>query len=181
VGEDIFRIHQRESSRFIVVPHTIHNSITGRLQRRDRQSGFDSAFAEIGVPLGRALGLLRGLCSALIAFLSSSSSAPTHLLEEAREIGAALSNVRFSDIVPRDLEAEEHARQHIGLAAGEDVIDDEGIKERKEMEEMEDMLGRLGVETAVIRRPATADVRALRERLEKLCAEVGLEVEPRST
>ncbi|EPQ54949.1 hypothetical protein GLOTRDRAFT_130096 [Gloeophyllum trabeum ATCC 11539] len=164
------------------------------------QEGFDAAFARVGVPLGRQLGVLRGTCAALVAFLASSSSSsssspsdPTArmevqtYLEEAREIQTQLARVRFSDVDPGDEEAERHAREHAGEDEGlgvemEMVGGDEGA-ERRRVEAVEDMLERMGVDGREGERgkgrgrPTVGDVRRLRERLEGLLESVGVEVD----
>ncbi|KAI0797255.1 hypothetical protein BC629DRAFT_1258943, partial [Irpex lacteus] len=82
------------------------------------QQGFDDGFANTGAPLGRQIGLLRGFASALFSFLKSATcgveqSEQHNLLLEARNISAELNDIRFSDIVPPDLEAEQHEREHL--------------------------------------------------------------------
>ncbi|KAF8999195.1 hypothetical protein BDZ89DRAFT_1051351 [Hymenopellis radicata] len=94
------------------------------------QEGFDAAFAQTGVPLGHQLGILRGTASVLVSVLSKQQGSSA-LLDDARSISSALANVRFSDIAPRDLEAEEHARQHLeteGVHVPEKV--DQGLEDR---------------------------------------------------
>lgn len=66
--------------------------------------------------MGRELGAIRGMASALLIFITSRSPETTEersLAIEARDIVSQLSSIRFTDIAPRDLEAEEHARQHL--------------------------------------------------------------------
>ena len=66
--------------------------------------------------MGRELGAIRGMASALLVFVTSRSPETTEersLAIEARDIVSQLSSIRFTDIAPRDLEAEEHARQHL--------------------------------------------------------------------
>ncbi|CAK5270976.1 unnamed protein product [Mycena citricolor] len=147
------------------------------------QEGFDAGFAEVGAPLGQDLGFLRGKASAFVTYLQSplSSLVPddvkTSLLAEAREIATGLAAIRFSDVVPRDLEAEEHARQHL---AYEDtgLNENEGLNERREMEGLEDMLARLTPGATIASdqsaRPTINDVRALEGRLRVLLQKLGL-------
>ncbi|KAF7297305.1 Yae1-N domain-containing protein [Mycena indigotica] len=93
------------------------------------QEGFDAGFAQVGVPLGREIGHLRGIVSAVISFLQSTfceRADKDALLAEAREISASLADVRFSDIAPRDLEAEAHAREHLALDNDDEYGVDEG-------------------------------------------------------
>ncbi|KIY66919.1 hypothetical protein CYLTODRAFT_437252 [Cylindrobasidium torrendii FP15055 ss-10] len=139
------------------------------------QEGFDAGFAQIGVPLGRELGNMRGIASVLVAFLSQSGSP---LLDEARTISTALNSVRFADIAPRDLEAEEHARQHLETE-GEEVDVPEEIDDKRKMEGLEDMLNKLSsgaLNPADHSRPTMADVTKLKTRLENLVLESGLNI-----
>jgi hypothetical protein len=147
------------------------------------QEGFDDGFAHVGAPLGRELGVLRGIASALYSFLSSTSS-PTPVQEpmiaEARDIASMLANIRFTDIAPRDLEAEEHARQH--LEADDNPLDmNEEVEEKRRMEELEDMLAKLTPgSTAGLNqsgRPTVEDVRLLKGRLETLTQGLGLSID----
>jgi hypothetical protein len=95
-------------------------------------------------------------------------------LQEAREITAQLGNVRFSDIEPRDLEAEQHAREHLDIEP-EEILGEEAGESRR-MEDMEDMLARLsaGADVQVQGRPTREDVQRLKVRLEALGAQLGL-------
>ncbi|KAJ7079574.1 hypothetical protein B0H15DRAFT_858268 [Mycena belliarum] len=146
------------------------------------QEGFDTGFASVGAPFGRDLGFLRGMSSALVAFLISGvchHAEKEPMLAEAREISAGLAVVRFTDIVPRDLEAEEHARQHI---ADEDTGMDENeeLNDKRKMEGLEDMLSRLSAGALISgtdqTRPTIDDVRILERRLHALSAQLGLAV-----
>ncbi|KAI0770372.1 hypothetical protein C8Q74DRAFT_895355 [Fomes fomentarius] len=132
------------------------------------QQGFDEGFAQVGAPIGRELGILRGLCSAFLAFLSrapatippsfsiSSSLIQDNasLLAQVREIAAALANVRFSDIAPLDLEAIAHAREHLESSGPMDQDDDgadladptklnEELKDKRDVERLEDLMAQL--------------------------------------
>ncbi|KAF8183785.1 hypothetical protein K438DRAFT_1599416 [Mycena galopus ATCC 62051] len=147
------------------------------------QEGFDTGFASVGAPLGRDIGFLRGTSSALIAFLTSAvcnHPEKESLLAEARAIAASLAVVRFTDVVPRDLEAEEHALQH--LADSDDPMDEnEELTEKRKMEGLEDMLSRLtaGAANADVgnkTRPTMDDVRVLEGRLQALNERLGLAV-----
>jgi len=144
------------------------------------QEGFDSGFANVGVPIGRELGNLQGIASALIAFLSEDGHDLTlPELEEARAIATALSQIRFSDIAPGDLEAEQHAREHL-----EDINDDpaisqmEELSQKRDMESLEDMLSHLaagsGEGTPRRTRPTREDVAKLKERLALLSTRLTL-------
>ncbi|KAF8873805.1 hypothetical protein CPB84DRAFT_1798140, partial [Gymnopilus junonius] len=114
-------------------------------------NGLTAGYATVGVPLGHQLGLLRGVSSVLLSFLKDSSdpspspspqSQRQALLVEAQDIASQLARVRFSDIVPRDLEAEQHAREHLEKEDGAD--ENEETARRREMEGIEDMLANLG-------------------------------------
>lgn len=148
------------------------------------QEGFDSGFADIGAPLGRELGILRGRSSAILSYLiSQASTASSNLdamLQEAREITAQLGNVRFSDIEPRDLEAEQHAREHLDMEPEEIMGEDGG--ERRRMEGVEDVLARLSAGEGAANgqaqgRPTLEDVQRLKVKLEVLGAQLGLEMD----
>lgn len=149
------------------------------------QEGFDTGFASVGAPLGRELGSLRGMASALVAFLNSSVCDHVEkdvLLAEARSIAAGLAVIRFSDVVPRDLEAEAHARQHLADDDDDSGMDEnEELNEKRKMEGLEDMLSRLTAgavnsEMADKTRPTMDDVRVLERRLQALNARLGLDV-----
>ena len=156
------------------------------------QEGFDAGYANVGVPLGRQLGLLRGVSSVILSVLkeasgsTSSSSSDPHghgddLLVEAQSIASQLSRVRFSDIVPRDLEAEQHAREHLEDKGRDDdgVDENEDSAQRREMEGIEDMLANLGASSNGVNgtkngRPTVDDVHNLRDRLAVLTEHLGL-------
>ena len=103
--------------------------------------------------MGRELGAIRGMASALLVFVTSRSpetSEERSLAIEARDIVSQLSSIRFTDIAPRDLEAEEHARQHL-----ED--DESGLDVKGELVENMKM-----------------DVALLKSRLDNLALKLGL-------
>ncbi|KAF8889022.1 hypothetical protein BD779DRAFT_1439678 [Infundibulicybe gibba] len=148
------------------------------------QDGFDAGFADVGAPLGRELGMLRGVASATLAYLTFPASGVGNEMErqsmavEARDIVSKLSDIRFSDIAPRDLEAEEHARQHLGLEDSEMELNEELMDKRK-MENLEDMLSTLtagaggGQPQA---RPNYKNVCELRDRLGALNERIGVQL-----
>ena len=112
----------------------------------------------MGVPLGRELGRFRGVAAALRSLLHSQS--PESLeLEEIRSISSVLSTIQFSDIAPRDLEAEQHAKEHL-------AIDDPAIVENTDS----------GAETVPQERRTIEDVANLKVRLALLSAKLGLPV-----
>ena len=138
------------------------------------QEGFDAGYAQTGVPLGHKIGLLRGIANAITGLLAQQDQPA--LLQEARDISSRLSAIRFSDIAPRDLEAEEHARQHLE-AEGEGLDENEEIAERRKMEGIEDMLAQLTSGTANGndgKRPTIDDVGSLEQRLRLLTEGLGL-------
>lgn len=134
------------------------------------QEGFDVGFATVGVPIGRELGILRGITSVLFAFLKNTQNVPDHdrMLAEAQDISEQLSKVRSSDIMPRDLEAEQHAREHLE-AEGVELDVNEDLAAKRDMEGIEDMLASLsagnGKNKGENARPTPDDVQALKSRL----------------
>ena len=139
------------------------------------QEGFDEGFALTGAPIGRHLGLLRGFAATLVAFVSSGAALPAGVdcqaaLDEARSISGALSAIRFSDIAPPDLQAEQHAREH--LEAEGDVVEDEGLQVKRDIESLEDMMARISAGTIPATdksgRPTMDDVGRLTTRVKAL-------------
>ncbi|KAF7307763.1 Yae1-N domain-containing protein [Mycena kentingensis (nom. inval.)] len=148
------------------------------------QEGFDAGFAQVGVPLGRQLGILRGTVSALVAFFQSNlcqREDKDTLLVEARAIAVALADVRFTDIAPRDLEAEAHAREHLEADQDEFGMDENPeLQEKRDMEALEDMVGRLtagATKPSDAARPTSADVQKLAERIQALSRLLDLDIE----
>ncbi|KAG6336106.1 hypothetical protein ID866_2972 [Astraeus odoratus] len=143
------------------------------------QEGFDVGFANIGVPVGRDLGSLRGAASALVSFLSSCAQEPHNStsteLEEARAISATLSQIRFADIAPPDVEAEQHAREHLNDDPG--LAQTEELSRKRDMENLEDMLSRLSAgprEPMHPARPTSVDITRLKDRLALLAGRLDL-------
>jgi hypothetical protein len=99
---------------------------------------------------------------------------------EAHEIAAQLARVRFSDIVPRDLDAEAHARQHMEAEGTPLAVHDE-IAAKRDVEGMEDMLADMTAGNGKARgatvRPTMDDVRALGVRLSALSQRMGLGID----
>jgi hypothetical protein len=160
------------------------------------QEGFDTGFAQTGGPLGRELGLLRGVASALLFHLSRTRTRTRtrtqHEHEEprpesepesgasvnVREIVDALAAVRVADIAPpppplHEEEAEGHGHTTRCVedlkSAGRDDGDG-GREEGKEASPRSDGLGSVGTTTI-------EDVRALRVKLETLLCESGLKID----
>ena len=108
-------------------------------------------------------------------------------LKETRAISAQLSDVRFSDIVPRDLEAEAHAREHLADDEGDlpvnkldedGMVQDEETMEKRKMEQLEDMMSSFGTApTSNLPRPGPEDVKAMRVRLLHVARILGLELD----
>ncbi|TDL17704.1 hypothetical protein BD410DRAFT_729499 [Rickenella mellea] len=101
------------------------------------QEGFDSGFSTVGAPLGREVGMLRGATAGLSSFLRSSRQVALEeherqaVILEVLDIENQLHRIQFSDIEPRDLEAEEHAQLH--RQTGEEDTD-VGAEIREEMD-----------------------------------------------
>ena len=131
---------------------------------------------------------------ALMTFIDSPQPPqPAEILAEAlkeiRAISTQLSDIRFTDVVPRDLEAEAHAREH--LADGEvdlpvneldenGMVQDEETMEKKKMEQLEDMMSSFGTNPAPgsnLPRPGPEDVKAIRVRLLNVGRILGLELD----
>jgi Essential protein Yae1, N terminal len=144
------------------------------------QEGFDGGFADTGVPIGRELGILRGMSSAILALLRSSIAVneKESIQADAQEISSQLSRIRFSDIMPRDLEAEEHARQHLE-EDGVEIDVHEKIAATRDMEGIEDMLANLSAGTNITgtTRPSVDDVHILKGRLKVLSDRLNLQVD----
>ncbi|KAF8970694.1 hypothetical protein BDZ97DRAFT_1914576 [Flammula alnicola] len=141
------------------------------------QEGFDIGFATIGVPIGRELGVLRGISSVIVSFLKASvdMSQQEQMIAEAQDISSQLSRIRFSDVMPRDLEAEEHARKHLEAEDVELDVNEE-VAAKRDLEGIEDMLANLTASNEKPKkssRPTIDDLRALKTRLnllsEQLC------------
>lgn len=137
--------------------------------------------------MGRQIGHLRGMASALFALLSTPSFAPQNgnkeeLLREARAISSDLAEIRFSDIAPPDLQAEQHAREHLESADAEErdfeVEMSDEVKQKRDLESLEDMMTRMGAgatTSAVDKtRPTMSDVEKLAGRLNVLLLSLGL-------
>jgi hypothetical protein len=84
------------------------------------QEGFNAGFAQIGAPLGRRVGTLRGIINALGHFFQA-SEASALLLEDLQkegieqkitELGDRLNRIRLKDLSPLDLDERKHASEH---------------------------------------------------------------------
>ncbi|KAJ2919586.1 hypothetical protein MD484_g826, partial [Candolleomyces efflorescens] len=141
------------------------------------QEGFDSGFAETGAPLGKELGQMRGMSAAILALASKGFlQCDLDIVEEIRTIASQLANIRFSDIAPPDLEAEEHAREHMERTGEDIVMDSEELEEKKNVESLEDMLAGMsaGSRADQPRRPTMLDFEGLKRRLESVAGQLGL-------
>ena len=115
------------------------------------------------------------MSTAILALLRSSTEKES-TQAEAQEISSQLSKIRFSDIMPRDLEAEEHARQHL---EGVEIDVHEKIVATRDIEGIEDMLANLaaGTNFTGTTRPSVNDVRILKDRLKVLSDRLNLQVD----
>ena len=132
------------------------------------QEGFDAGFAQTGAPLGRELGLLRGLASALLHHELSRARQQQRPEPHAesdssavREIVDALATVRFADVAPPSHEDAGHTQ-----CATEESGNNEGGEGGEEASPRS-----AGIRSAV---GAIEDVRALRVKLQTLLRESGL-------
>jgi len=128
--------------------------------------------------MGRELGSMRGVVSAIASFLSSNGQGESTAIVTAREISSSLAGIRFSDIVPVDHEAEQHAREH--LDADDDPIgQSEELLQKREIEGLEDMLQRLTANPAngpSQGRPTREDMVRMKERILVLSRQLSLHV-----
>ncbi|KAI0731984.1 hypothetical protein C8Q72DRAFT_969646 [Fomitopsis betulina] len=146
------------------------------------QPGFDEGFAEVGAPIGRQLGILRGIASALLSSLPTTPPNPERaaLEEQLRTVISQLGAIRFSDIAPPDLEAERHAREHLGDRRLEEADETEvpvpeEVQDKRAIESLEDMLAQMGSGSATTtKRPSMNDVNDLQTRLLAICRQLGL-------
>ncbi|KAF5338385.1 hypothetical protein D9611_012532 [Ephemerocybe angulata] len=133
------------------------------------QEGFDSGFAVTGAPLGRDIG--RHPLPLL----------PPGALDELRNIAAQLADIRFSDIVPPDLEAEEHAREHMRTEGEALEMDSEELKDKKDVEGLEDLLAGMSAsgngKERKPQRPTMQDFEVVKKRLEALVGTLGLQIQ----
>jgi hypothetical protein len=152
------------------------------------QEGFDAGFANAGAPIGRELGILRGISSAILFLrlrlsttVNEKSAESIIQVDHAEEISSQLSKIRFSDIMPHDFEAEEHARQHLEEEGVEIDVVHEKIAAKRDIEGIEDMLASLtagkNLTASGAARPSVEDVRTLKDRLKVLSDFLNLQIE----
>lgn len=104
------------------------------------------------------------------------------MIGRVKQIWNQLGEVRFSDIVPRDEEAERHAQEHLELERKDADDDDDEIVEmseerraKREIEGLEDMMMKLnGNSVPGKSRPTMDDVRRVKMELFALCGELGM-------
>jgi hypothetical protein len=150
-------------------------------KERTLQAGFDGGFACVGAPIGHELGILRGIASALLPFvISHSSNRPDWepLVNEVRHIASLLTDIRFADIAPQDVEAEEHAQEHLIVGGGLEV--NEEVAAGTRVGQPEGILSTLatGPSTGVIQsgKPTMDDVRQMKKQLGHLTGRLGLSI-----
>lgn len=126
---------------------------------------------------------MRGVISALLTILKSSDAiSDPSALTEAQDISSRLSEIRYSDIAPRDLEAEAHAREHLETYGENDeemnVVDEE-LKGKRDDEQLEDMLSAMSTrdDVSARSRPNMDEVVLLRQRLESCCRQINLAID----
>ncbi|KAF8574327.1 hypothetical protein K439DRAFT_1416020, partial [Ramaria rubella] len=151
------------------------------------QEGFDEGFAQIGAPLGRRLGGLRGAANAALSFMSllSGEHADAELVErrknELRDIIGNLERIHLADLAPRDLQAEEHAREHIENISGDVtayVAVEAGTNKDREnsSQPTEYLLKASNTEEQSSSRPAVQELDQIRARLYIVLKDVGLNI-----
>lgn len=133
------------------------------------------------MPLGRQVGLLRGRAAALLSFLIMSATAGSEHLQAARDIANKLGRIRFLDIAPRDLEAEQHAKEHLDSYKGSadadmDLGENEELADKRAMEGLEDLMANMSSERLAANsgRPTLKDLTELEKQLDSLCLQVGI-------
>ena len=102
------------------------------------------------------------------------------LVQEARTLATELGDIRLTDIAPPDLEAEQHAREHLESAAQDEVGDvplPEELQDKRNMESLEDMMNRMGAGQASVEkrgRPTVEDLEKIEARLLLLAQLMGM-------
>ena len=130
------------------------------------------------------MGIVRGIASALLSSLQSAAPDPqkSSAVEQLRDIVSQLGAIRFSDIAPPDLEAERHAREHLGDRRLEEADETEvpvpeEVQDKRAIESLEDMLAQMGGGSTTTKRPSMDDVNELQNRLLAICGQLGLSVQ----
>jgi hypothetical protein len=96
------------------------------------------------------------------------------LTNEVRLITSLLADIRFADITPRDVDAEERARQHSNVVDGQSVVN-EGVDAETCMDRPQPIVGTSSAETQSDR-PTMDNVRQLKKQLEDLTHRLGLTI-----
>lgn len=83
------------------------------------QEGFDTGFAQTGAPIGRQLGVLRGLVAALKVATQKSImfQGSDEVSVSVEDLQQRLNRLGLKDLAPRDMQAEAHAREHRDIEA----------------------------------------------------------------
>lgn len=136
------------------------------------QEGFDESFAQVGAPLGREIGSLRGIASAAFGLLSSQMShAGSDVLErrrsEIQNIIGSLGRIHLEDLASKDLQAEEHMRKHLDPGTSSDAVVSYEVDRHN--------VAATKSENNQIK-PAVEEVDRLRSRLSNLLQEIGLKI-----
>lgn len=124
-----------------------------------------------GAPLGRQLGVLRGMVTGLSAILQNMKPSQAfpgspmddqeilHIRNELQELSLRLNNLRLKDIAPRDSEAEAHAREHMDV----------------EKEDTDDALANAIMDLGVTERPdGMKELVTIQERLQNITERLGI-------
>ncbi|KAF8333436.1 uncharacterized protein EI90DRAFT_2994337 [Cantharellus anzutake] len=135
------------------------------------QEGFDQGYALHGVPIGREIGRLRGLASALLVFLKKEKSnvdawvpplehrpGPSDILNEVQLLVQSFQQISLSALLPPDTKAILHAKEHeVGTARGSVDLD------------------QLAADQGQIMETTRQEVNQLRERLCAIITQLGFE------
>jgi len=120
------------------------------------QEGFDDGYMRYGAPIGREIGILRGLAGALLGFLEKekgldatgadricSEQSSKRWLNEVQTMVHSLQRISLLALLPPDLDAIQHAKEHEDM--NKDSLDtgELGGKERKDMEAVRQELDKL--------------------------------------
>lgn len=97
------------------------------------------------------------------------------MVPEARNIYLQLSRIRFTDLMPPDIEAEQHSQHH---DSPQDL--NEELKEKQNVEHLADMLERMSAgtsKTTTTSRPSIEYLQALKAQLKALADATGLGID----
>ncbi|KAF8488086.1 hypothetical protein JB92DRAFT_3148370 [Gautieria morchelliformis] len=143
------------------------------------QEGFNDGFARVGVPLGREIGLLRGAANAAMGFLSSrKSDADPATLErrntEVLGVIGGLGRINLVDLSPPDLQAQEHAREHLDFGTSTNTL---VSPENAPDVHMSDFVLIEPLDGPLMARPAVEELDRLRMRLSNVLQAIGLDIQ----